>query len=467
MIDPSGNLEGPQQERRRRLVQAVLTSLAEQAGGSLPVRELFDQLAERLQLGPEDLAFINEGPQRRFERDAYFALIAATKAGWLSRRGGVWTLTADGREALGKYTDADSLQEAARALYQQWRQSRPAKTQPALRVVFDRSDPEAARAILDAMYPDDAVREACLVQVASSIELADGVSHTSWATTLFRRKVRLNVGRIWVLSFEPGTVYLVADQTVLPQAGRPEGVSVEPFDVVTLDDLVMLVFPAEAMELVAEWAGSAHATAVRAAAAAAQRTPSSRAFSAGVTALLRDEAGLDVPDPVSTAAGFDTAGDLEDALEAFDRDAARQAAEEAEAMRRSIVARFPFEQWPALPLERYALGGQDHDNFCYVMEFESEALCSIRGGSARKHAIYHQASETGTTTTATRASMQPGRRCGARSSRPSSSLVPAISKLPTTSGPSGRRRRYARRRSTCTSQSRCSRSAPQLTWLTS
>ena len=51
-----------------------------------------------------------------------------------------------------------------------------------------------------------------------------------------------------------------------------------------------------------------------------------------------------------------------------------------------------IEQWPTLPLERYALGGPDHDNFCYVMEFESEALCSIRGGSARKHAIYRKAS---------------------------------------------------------------------------
>ena len=91
-------------------------------------------------------------------------------------------------------------------------------------------------------------------------------------------------------------------------------------------------------------------------------------------------------------ADIDDARDLEDALEAFDRDAARLAAERAETMRRSIVTRFPIEQWPALALERYALGGPDHDNFCYVMEFESEALCSMRGGSARKHAIYRKAS---------------------------------------------------------------------------
>ena len=99
-----------------------------------------------------------------------------------------------------------------------------------------------------------------------------------------------------------------------------------------------------------------------------------------------------MPDPVSTAADIDTVGDVEDALEAFDRDAARAAAEKAEELRKSIVAQFPLDEWPALPLDRYALGGPDHDNFCYVMEFGSEALCSIRGGSARKHAIYRKSS---------------------------------------------------------------------------
>jgi 5-methylcytosine-specific restriction enzyme B len=392
MNDRSGNGATPRQERERRLVQAVLTTLAEQEDGSLPVKELFDELVERLQLGPEELAPVAGGSQRKFERDAYFALIGAMKAGWLTRQGGVWTITAEGREAIRKYTDAESLYKAARALYVEWRRSRPAKAEPAPGAAFDRSDPETARAIVEAMYRDDAVREACLARATASIELADAVSHTSWSTTLFRRMIRLNVGRVYVLTLEPGAVHLVADQTGLPPAGRPDGVTVEPFDVVTLNNLVELAFPPEAMESVAEWAGPAHAAAIRAAATSVPRTPFSRTFSAGVTALLRDEAGLEVADSVSAVADIDTVGDLEDALEAFDRDAARLAAEKAEELRRSIVARFPIDQWPTLPLERYALGGPDHDNFCYVMEFESEALCSIRGGSARKHAIYHKAS---------------------------------------------------------------------------
>src|SRR6516162_7840296 len=104
------------QGRRPRVVQAVLTALAAQESGSLPGRERFDELVGRLQLGPQDLAPTGGGAERKFERDTYFDLIPAVKAGWLKRQGGVWTITSEGREAIGKYADADSLHRAARAL---------------------------------------------------------------------------------------------------------------------------------------------------------------------------------------------------------------------------------------------------------------------------------------------------------------------------------------------------------------
>ena len=50
MNDGSGNGATPRQRRQRRLVQAVLATLAGQEDGSLPVRELFDELVVRLQL---------------------------------------------------------------------------------------------------------------------------------------------------------------------------------------------------------------------------------------------------------------------------------------------------------------------------------------------------------------------------------------------------------------------------------
>ena len=194
-MEASVNGGTPRQRRQRRLVQAVLTTLAEQDSKSLPVKELFDELVDRLELGPEALEQIPGGSQRHFERDAYFALIPATKAGWLRRQGGVWTLTPDGRDAIEKYTDAEILRKTAIGLYQKWKKSQPVKAELAPRAALDRSDPDTARAILEAMYPDDAVREACLAQAAASIEAADAISHTSWSPTLSRRRIRLNAGR--------------------------------------------------------------------------------------------------------------------------------------------------------------------------------------------------------------------------------------------------------------------------------
>lgn len=80
MNDGSGNGATSRQWRRPRLVQAVLTTLADQENGSLPVKELFDELVERLQLGPEDLVSAAGGAERKFERDTYFDLIPAVKS---------------------------------------------------------------------------------------------------------------------------------------------------------------------------------------------------------------------------------------------------------------------------------------------------------------------------------------------------------------------------------------------------
>ncbi|MBV1940646.1 AAA family ATPase [Streptomyces sp. BV286] len=82
---------------------------------------------------------------------------------------------------------------------------------------------------------------------------------------------------------------------------------------------------------------------------------------------------------------------LDDAITAFDpgRFASRlhEMEEAAEEVRRS----FPWEDWPSLPLARYALGQGDSAQakpFCYLMEFGSHALGSIAGGSSMKHLLY-------------------------------------------------------------------------------
>lgn len=92
------------------------------------------------------------------------------------------------------------------------------------------------------------------------------------------------------------------------------------------------------------------------------------------------------PDAQDVAHGID----LSRAAAEFDRADAREKAEHARADRERVAAEFPLDRWPALPLESYALGAapQEGTGFCRLMEYGTDALGSIRGGSAAKHIIY-------------------------------------------------------------------------------
>jgi 5-methylcytosine-specific restriction protein B len=89
--------------------------------------------------------------------------------------------------------------------------------------------------------------------------------------------------------------------------------------------------------------------------------------------------------------------DPHQALEQFDREAAKQWAKEAEAERESLVERWPLEKWRTMTLEEYALGGHERwkESFCYQIEFQAGRIGSIKGGSARKLLIYKRANEPG------------------------------------------------------------------------
>jgi len=79
------------------------------------------------------------------------------------------------------------------------------------------------------------------------------------------------------------------------------------------------------------------------------------------------------------------------ALEAYDADAQESSVVKADDQRTEFLALFPREGWPTMTLDRYALGQAEHpDNFCRWLEFVVTDLGSMKGGSARKHIIYHQ-----------------------------------------------------------------------------
>ena len=80
---------------------------------------------------------------------------------------------------------------------------------------------------------------------------------------------------------------------------------------------------------------------------------------------------------------------VEEALAEYDRSTHESEVSEAKRVREELLRRFPREHWPEMTLKEYALGHEDaEDSFCRWMEFKSQELGSIRGGSTRKLIIY-------------------------------------------------------------------------------
>ncbi|MFE9427948.1 McrB family protein [Kitasatospora sp. NPDC006697] len=82
--------------------------------------------------------------------------------------------------------------------------------------------------------------------------------------------------------------------------------------------------------------------------------------------------------------------------EEFDRSALAERLANAEADRRRVRSEFPPDRWDSMPLLRYALGPDSNHfvapSFCRLIEFGTDSLGSIRGGSAAKHIIYQHRS---------------------------------------------------------------------------
>lgn len=85
-----------------------------------------------------------------------------------------------------------------------------------------------------------------------------------------------------------------------------------------------------------------------------------------------------------------------DMLARLNRAQLAEKAAKAEALRQQIIAEFPLEAWPDLPLERYALGqAQPRGTWSWWLEFGARELGSIAGGSARKFQIHKHRNKAG------------------------------------------------------------------------
>ena len=85
-----------------------------------------------------------------------------------------------------------------------------------------------------------------------------------------------------------------------------------------------------------------------------------------------------------------------DAIAQFDRSPTSPAAEGYRAQRAEILKRFPLDKWPEMRLEDYALGQPGvRDTYCHWLEFKSQWVGSIRGGSAGKLIIFKRRDREG------------------------------------------------------------------------
>ncbi|TMR40730.1 AAA family ATPase [Actinomadura geliboluensis] len=99
--------------------------------------------------------------------------------------------------------------------------------------------------------------------------------------------------------------------------------------------------------------------------------------------------------PLPSVGGISTpTKPLSRALAEFDRSAHADQIARADAEIAQVLRDFPLDSWPTMPLERYALGTDVYQNsFCHRMEFGTDALCSMKGGSAAKHIIFRRKKE--------------------------------------------------------------------------
>jgi restriction system protein len=99
-------------------IKAAMEALND-AGGSLPLRDVKKAVAQKVTLDEHDLARYEKTGHVRWESVLHFYSIDAVKAEFIRKTGGRWHLTDEGREAL-KLPARELLDEAARR-YRLWK----------------------------------------------------------------------------------------------------------------------------------------------------------------------------------------------------------------------------------------------------------------------------------------------------------------------------------------------------------
>jgi restriction system protein len=141
-------------------MRGVFQILLPQPDG-LPFKNILEPLEKLLPPSAfEQSTYPNKPNVRRYEKIVRFATIGPTKAGWLVKNKGVWSLTDEGRTAFQGFRDPDAFMREAGRLYRVWKADQP----PAL---ADGSEADESEEASEAVVTLEEAEEAAWSEIES------------------------------------------------------------------------------------------------------------------------------------------------------------------------------------------------------------------------------------------------------------------------------------------------------------
>jgi len=106
-------------ERTGGFLRTLFKILQEQSEG-LPAGEALAKLRTQVTLTEYEKGHYDGGASR-FDQIVRFATVDASKAGWMLKQKGQWSVTPQGMEALVQFSDPKAFYQRAKQLYAEWR----------------------------------------------------------------------------------------------------------------------------------------------------------------------------------------------------------------------------------------------------------------------------------------------------------------------------------------------------------
>ncbi len=272
----------------------------------------------------------------------------------------------------------------------------------------DRASAESARVVVERLLPDVMLRLEVLRLVADLVEQVAARKPQSWGLTLQPAALSLNVSGWYAVGLKPSTLYVSVIRSQVLEALEAELQDVarwgEPF--VRLPESGCLYLP---LDRVSEFLPRLRPAITAFVDATLDKYSAmggkvEGAHSPGLVAYLENFLEHGLPEPNYLAEQDETSEEEAPSLSLIDwqaelaawlQDNPKTITPDQLALREGFAQQFPRDGLRDLTLDQYALGRNSHDTFCYWLEFRTNDLGSIRGGSAAKFGVWWSAEESG------------------------------------------------------------------------